>query len=88
MISITKVSPLESFKLRIEFSDGAAGIADLSDIPHEGVFAPWNDPEFFRCVAIDKESGTLVWPGEIDLDPYVLYSRATGKPIEEALELV
>ena len=56
--------------------------------PRTGVFAPWADMEFFRLVSIDKETGTLVWPGEIDLDPYVLYSRSTGKPIEEALDLV
>ncbi|MFI5264550.1 MAG: DUF2442 domain-containing protein [Candidatus Kapaibacterium sp.] len=62
MISITKVSPLEGFKLLLEFSDGASGIADLSEIPHDEVFAAWNDPGFFRRVTTHKESGILVWP--------------------------
>jgi hypothetical protein len=88
MIAVTNVIPLVGYLLRLEFSDGASGIADLSDIPRTGVFAPWADSEFFRLVRIDEESGTLLWPGEIDLDPYVLYSRSTGKPIEEALDLV
>lgn len=88
MIAITNVIPLDGYKLRLKFSDGSSGIADVSDIPHTGVFAPWADKEFFRLVSIDKESGTLLWPGEIDLDPYVLYARSNGKRIEEALDLV
>jgi cytosine/adenosine deaminase-related metal-dependent hydrolase len=29
-------------------------------------------------VKVDGELGTIVWPNEADLDPDVLYARATG----------
>ena len=84
-MKITFVEPTGGYRLFVRFADGAEGTVDLSDIPRDGVFERWNDPGFFRKVFIDPVSGTLAWPGEIDLDPYVLYSRATGLGIEEAL---
>jgi hypothetical protein len=39
----------------------------------------------FEQVAVNPESGTVEWPGEVDLDPEVLYGRyepASGHPIE------
>lgn len=85
MITLTSVTPLRDYSLKLRFSNGAEGIADLSDIRRDGVFEKWNDPDFFRSVSIDPARGTLEWPGEIDLDPYVLYSRVTGLPIIEVL---
>ena len=84
-MKVTSVQLLGEYRLFIRFSDGAEGTVDLSDIPRDGVFEAWNSPAFFRKVFIDPVSGTLAWPGEIDLDPYVLYSRATGRSIEEIL---
>jgi len=38
-----------------------------------GVFASIRDDgELFRAVAVDREFGTIMWPGDIDLDPDVL----------------
>lgn len=88
MLRITAVTPLEGYRLKLHFSDGAEGIADLSDIRRNGVFEAWNDPDFFRTVSIDLESHTVIWPTDIDLDPYVLYSRVTGTAIDKVLELV
>lgn len=31
--------------------------------------------EVFERVAVNHESGTVEWPGEVDLDPEVLYGR-------------
>ena len=36
----------------------------------------------FKQARIDPEARTLVWPNDVDLDPDVLYSDATGTPIE------
>ncbi|MBL8875841.1 MAG: DUF2442 domain-containing protein [Phycisphaerae bacterium] len=30
---------------------------------------------------MSPESGTVTWPGELDLDPDVLYAEATGRKI-------
>jgi hypothetical protein len=29
--------------------------------------------ELFEQVAVNRETGTVEWPGEVDLDPEVLY---------------
>jgi hypothetical protein len=37
------------------------------------VLAPIRDERaVFEAVAVDREFGTIVWPGDIDLDPDVL----------------
>ena len=44
----------------------------------KGFFRLWEDKGTFRAVAIDAESGTVVWPGGIDLAPDALYAQLTG----------
>lgn len=50
---------------------------DLSDLIGKGsVFAAIRDRrEIFEQVRVNPESRTVEWPGEIDLDPDVLYGR-------------
>jgi hypothetical protein len=38
-------------------------------------------PEIRFYVEVDLDLGTVVWPGGADMDPDVLYSAVTGKPI-------
>ncbi|MGI8844177.1 MAG: DUF2442 domain-containing protein [Gemmatimonadaceae bacterium] len=57
----------------------------------KGVFAKWEDPREFEKVYIDKEMGTVAWPGDLDLAPDGLYrevdsvaghqTRSRGMPI-------
>lgn len=80
---ITKVRHVKDYILTIEFADGR--IAEM-DFAHKimgrgGVFKPLEDVAFFARVQVDSESGTLVWPNDVDLDPDVLYSEATGIPL-------
>jgi len=86
MYRINEVKPLENYRIFVKFSDGKEGIVDLSDIKGKGVFAAWNDKEVFESVKINEESGTVVWPGGIDLCPDVLYSEVSGKTFEFVLE--
>jgi hypothetical protein len=45
-----------------------------------GVFAPIRDDRaVFQAVSVDPESHTICWPGEVDLDPYVL--RGEESPV-------
>jgi hypothetical protein len=46
------------------------------------VFAPLREPARFAELRVDPELGTICWPGGADLDPDVLYARATGKPVD------
>jgi hypothetical protein len=87
IIHITDVRPLEGLWIRVTFSDGAIKEIDLSALlAAGGVFAPiYERRELFEQVAVNPESGTVEWPGEVDLDPEVLYGRyepASGQRIE------
>ena len=81
MHRITKVEPLEKYRLNLLFADGTHGVADLSDLAGRGVFALWNDYAQFRKVRI-AETGELVWSDQIDLCPDSLYLKVTGKKPE------
>jgi hypothetical protein len=85
MITIVGARACGLFKLRLTFSDGTVGVADVSDIPRSGVFADWTDERFFASVK--AEAGTVVWPNGSDLDPHVLYAKVRGISIQQALEV-
>ncbi|MEA2373387.1 MAG: hypothetical protein QOH12_3781 [Solirubrobacteraceae bacterium] len=75
LIKIRDVEVLEGHWLRLSFSDGAIKDVDLSQLLAAGrVFAPIRDRrEVFERVRINPETQTIEWPGEVDLDPDVLY---------------
>lgn len=84
--TVTAVQPLAEYWLRVTFADGAVHEIDFANtFARGGVFAPIAaDRAVFEAVAVDRESHTLVWPGEVDLDPYVLrgvYEPASGQPL-------
>ncbi len=79
VVSVAQTGP---YRLRLRFDDGVEGEVDVQAmIKFEGVFAPLRGPEFFSQVRVDAEAGTIVWPNGADVDPLVLHSRVTGKPI-------
>ena len=77
LIRITKVEPRDRRWLRLWFSDGAVKDVDVGEVVSQGrVFAEINrDDAAFARVRVNDESGTVEWPGGIDLDPLVLYGR-------------
>jgi len=83
LVDVVDVKPLEPYKLELSFADGLKAVVDMKAVvaSFDGVFAPLNDPEFFRQVRVDPEIGTIVWPNGADVCPDVLYSYASGRPI-------
>ena len=77
---IEAVEARPGYRIWIRFADGAAGEVDLSDLVGKGVFRTWEDPAAFAKVSIDPESGTVAWPGGIDLAPDALYRDVAGIP--------
>lgn len=77
LIHIDAVEPLDGHWLRLTFSDGAIKEVDLTGLlARGGVFsAIYADRATFERVRVNPESRTIEWPGEIDLDPEVLYGR-------------
>ncbi len=87
IIYVTDVEPLDGRSVRVTFTDGAVKEIDLSELlAAGGVFGPiYERREVFEQVAVNPETGTIEWPGEVDLDPEVLYGRyepASGHRIE------
>ena len=76
MHRVIAVRPLAPFKVWLRFADRREGIVDLEEtFAQGGVFEPLRDPETFARVRIEREFGTIEWPGEVDLDPDALYAR-------------
>lgn len=85
---ITKVKHIEDYRLRLTFADTTEAEIDFAEriLKRSGIFEPLHDVEYFKQVHVDEEIGTIVWPNEVDFDPDVLYSEATGTPIETSLK--
>ena len=75
---IVAVRVLRAFVIELTFADGSIGQVDLAPVIEGkgGVFAALNDPKVFAQVRVDPESGTIVFPNGVDLDPDVLYAKA------------
>lgn len=81
---ITDLLLLDDDWLRLWFADGAIIDIDAGAIIATGeVFAPLRaDRALFEQVRVNPASGTIEWPGEVDVCPDVLYGRgepASGK---------
>lgn len=75
---LTEVKVLSDYKLRLTYSDSAEGIFDFAKIVgFKGMFAKLKDPkEFQKAMISDNVWKNLTWPGELDLDPVMLYHTA------------
>lgn len=83
---VRSVTYLDGYRLELRFTNQTKGVIDFRQriVGRGGVFEPLEDIGFFRQVSVDRESGTLVWPNDVDFCPDVLYSLATGEPIPTA----
>jgi hypothetical protein len=79
---IVAVKPLAGYQLWLRFEDGVEGVVDINQIiAFSGIFAPLQDLDYFAQVQIHPELGAIVWQNGADLDPDVLYSIVTKRPI-------
>jgi Protein of unknown function (DUF2442) len=72
--AVIDVEPQAGHWVRLTFGDGAVHEVDLAGLLEAGgVFASIRDDRtVFEAVAVAPEFGTIVWPGDVDLDPDVL----------------
>jgi hypothetical protein len=71
LVRIQQVVPLEGHRLRLTLTNGEVVERDVGRYLVGPVFeAVRSDPAVFAQVCVDH--GTVVWPGELDLDPDVL----------------
>jgi hypothetical protein len=87
---ITSVEVITPYTLNLRFADGTGGQVDCSHLvlrEDAGVFAALRDPQEFAKAYVHPEAYTVAWPGDLDLDPDVLYARAQSIPIPDLLQL-
>lgn len=72
---ITDVQVVRHGRVRLTFADGLRGEIDLLDRLRGPVFAAAREPDGFRAVTVDPETGTIVWPGGGDLAPDMLHEQ-------------
>ena len=74
LVRIAAVTPLNGFRVRVEFTDSSVREVDLEPYLRGPIFEPLRrDRELFAAVRVDPELRTLVWPNGADIDPDVLY---------------
>ena len=76
---VTAVEVVPPYRLRLSFMDGTSGVVDASrwvEREPAGVFEKLRDPVEFAKVRLLPEWGTIVWPGDVDACPDVLYALA------------
>jgi hypothetical protein len=81
---VTSVTVIAPYSLELGFADGTSGVVDCSHLilaEDAGVFAALRDPREFAKAYVHPEADTVAWPGDLDLDPDVLYARAHSIPI-------
>lgn len=82
MKKIVALKVLGEYRVWLRFDDGVEGEVDFSRKPHTGVYAPWQDYEYFRGARIG-EYGELRWDDQLDFGPDSLWLQVTGKTVTE-----
>lgn len=82
LVDIARVEVLAHKRVRLTYVDGLVGDVDFQDRDWKGVLTSLNEPDFFAQVFVSRESGTLTWPGELDLAPEPLREAARANEVE------
>ncbi|HEX5316371.1 MAG TPA: DUF2442 domain-containing protein [Candidatus Kapabacteria bacterium] len=70
---ISDVKVVGDHALELTFEAGLKKTVDLSGTFWGSLFAPLEDPTFFRQVKLNTEIRTIEWPNGADFDPDTLY---------------
>jgi hypothetical protein len=68
---VKQVRPLEDYQLEVIFENGESRIFDVKPYLQRGVFVRLQNRAAFQAVRV--VSGSVEWPGEIDLSYDTLY---------------
>lgn len=86
LVRISEVEVLADQRLRLTYVDGLVGDVVFADGHWYGVLAPLAEPEFFAQVFVSPDSGTLTWPGDLDLAPEPLREAARKNLVAPAAQ--
>lgn len=84
--TVTKSRYIEDYQIELTFKNGKKGLIDFRDyVKFGGVFKRFKDLTYFKKAYVDRDAGTLCWPGGVDVAPETLYHEATGEPLPDWL---
>lgn len=72
LVDVKSVTPLAGYSVRLVFSDGMERNVDLEPYLKGPIFEQVRDPDYFRQIRVDRDSGTISWPNGADIDPLTL----------------
>ncbi len=84
LVHVCDVEVIGPHELRLTFEDGTIGDVRFDESEWRGVFERLRDPARFAEVSVDREIGTIVWPGGLDMAPEPLYREACQRPVAHA----
>jgi len=82
---VKSVTAVRNYLLHIVFTDNTKGDYDVSDLAGKGVFKAWDTHDNFNKVFINPESGTISWPGELDIDSINVYCAINNLDVDSYL---
>lgn len=74
--SVTKVTPLDNYLLRLKFKDGEEKIFDMKPYLQTGVFRSLKDEKIFKSAKVSFD--TVEWNNDADIDPETLYHEGVS----------
>ena len=85
LIRVQSVTPLDNFRVLVEFVNGVKKEIDLEKYLGGGIFeAIRQDPKVFRSIKVI--GGTIGWENGADIDPDVLYYDLKPAWMEEVVK--
>jgi len=72
---IVEASVVRHGVVRLTFADGLSGEVEILQRMWGPVFVRARTEEGFAEMYLDAETGTIAWPGKVDLAPDTLYVR-------------
>lgn len=72
ILRVTRAEVSGPHRLRLTFTDGTHGEADVLPLLDGPVFEPLRDPAVFARAELDPVCGTVAWPNGTDLAPEAL----------------
>lgn len=84
---ILSVKAIKKYKLEVKFADGTHGIYNLASLARRGVFKEWDEEKNFFEVSVDKKTGAITWPGNLDIDTLNVYCKIKGISPEDYFKL-
>jgi hypothetical protein len=72
--TVKNVTPLDGYRLLLQFTNGEERVFDISPYLNVGRFVDLKDPSVFSSVTVKFDS--IEWPNHLDIDPEFLYEKS------------